>query len=67
MMGMRPTMASTPSDEEVWKAPVIQRAALHCIFFSSVMFLTIGAPLKNHSWNPYRAMGRMQVLYKSHF
>jgi len=66
-MGMRPAMASMPSDGEVRKAPVIQRAALCCIFFSSVMFLTIGAPLKNHSWNLYRAMGRMQVLYKSHF
>jgi len=66
-MGMRPAMASMPSDGEVQKASVIQRAALRCIFFSSVMFLTIGAPLKNYSWNPYRAMGRMQVLYKSCF
>ena len=66
-MGMRPAMASMPSDGEVRKAPVIQRATLCCIFFSSVMFLTIGALLKNHSWNPYRTMGRMQVLYKSHF
>jgi len=48
-MGMRPTMASIPSDREVQKVPVIQRAALHCIFFSSVMFLMIRAPLKNHS------------------
>jgi len=48
-MGMRPTMASMPSDGEVRKVPVIQRAALRCIFFNSVMFLTIGAPLKNHS------------------
>jgi len=67
MIGMRPAMALMPSDGEVQKAPVIQRAALHCIFFSLVMFLTIGAPLKNHSWNPYRAMGRIQVLYKSRF
>jgi len=58
-MGMRPAMASMPSDGEVWKAPVIQRAALRCIFFSSVMFLTMGAPLKNYSWNPYRTMGRI--------
>jgi len=64
---MRPAIASMPSDGEVRKAPVIQRATLHCIFFSSVMFLMIGVPLKNHSLNPYRAMGRMQVLYKSHF
>jgi len=48
-MGMRPAMASMPSDGEVWKAPVIQRAALRCIFFSSVMFFTMGAPLKNHN------------------
>jgi len=60
-------MASMPSDGEVWKAPVIQRAALRCIFFSSVMFLTMGAPLKNYSWNPYRTMGRIQVLYRSCF
>jgi len=41
--------SATPLDREVQKAPVIQRAALYCIFFNSVMFLTIGAPLKNHS------------------
>jgi len=66
-MGMRPAMASMASDGEVQKAPMIQRAALHYIFFSLVMFFMIGAPLKNHSWNSYRAMGRMQVLYKSRF
>jgi len=48
-MGMRPAMASMPSDGEVQKAPVIQRAALRCIFFSSVMFFKMGAPLKNHN------------------
>jgi len=48
-MGMRPAMASMPSDGEVRKASVIQRAALHCIFFSSVMFFMVGAPLKNHN------------------
>ena len=48
-MGMRPAIALMPSDEEVRKAPIIQRAALCCIFFSSVMFLMIGASLKNHS------------------
>ena len=48
-MGMRPVMALMPSDGEVWKMPVIQRTALCCIFFNSVMFLTIGALLKNHS------------------
>jgi len=48
-MGIRPTMALIPSDEEVQKAPVIQRAALCCIFFNSVMFLVIGVPLKNHN------------------
>ena len=42
-------MALTPLDGEVQKASVIQRAALHCIFFNSLMFLTIEAPLKNHS------------------
>jgi len=49
MMGMRPMMPSIPSDEEVQKVLVIQRAALCCIFFNSVMFLTIGVPLKNYS------------------
>jgi len=48
-MGMRPAMALMPLDREVQKAPVIQRAALHCIFFNLVMFLTIGAPLKNQA------------------
>jgi len=67
VMGMRPAMASTSSDGEVQKASVIQKATLHCIFFNSVMFLTIEVPLKNHSWNPYKAMGRTQVLYRSHF
>jgi len=49
MMGIRPAMASIPSDGKVQKEPVIQRTALHCIFFSLVMFLMIGAPLKNQS------------------
>ena len=64
---MRPAIASTPSEEDVWKAPVIYRAALHYIFFSSVIFLTVGASLKNHSWKPYKAIGTMHVLYKSCF
>jgi len=46
---MRPAIASMPSDGEVQKAPIIQRAALHCIFFSSVMFFMMGAPWKNHN------------------
>jgi len=48
-MGMRPAMASTSSDREVQKASVIQKAALYCIFFNSVMFLAIEVPLKNYS------------------
>jgi len=48
-MGIRPVMASMSSDGEVQKTPMIQRIALHCIFFNSVMFLTIGMLLKNHS------------------
>jgi len=48
-MEMKPAMASMASDGEVQKAPVIQRAALCCIFFSSVMFFTIEVPLKNQS------------------
>ena len=31
-MGTRPVMASTPREEVVQKAPIIQRAALFCIF-----------------------------------
>jgi len=46
---MRPAIASTSSDREVQKVPVIQRAALYCIFFNSVMFLTIRVSLKNYS------------------
>jgi len=65
--GMRPAMASMPSEGDVQKAPVIQRAALHCIFLSLLMFLTIGVPLKNQRLNPYSAIGRMQVLYRSRF
>jgi len=60
-------MASILLDGEVWKAPVIQRAALCCIFFSLVMFLMVGTSLKNHSWSPYRVMDRTQVLYRSCF
>jgi len=52
-MGMRLAIASMPSVGEVRKVPVIQRTVLCCIFLSSVMFFTMGAPLKNHSWNPY--------------
>ena len=64
---MRPAIASMPSEGDVQKAPVIQRVALHCIFFSLLAFLTIGVPLKNQRLNPYIAIGRMQVLYSSHF
>jgi len=67
VIGMRPAMALMPSDKDVQKAPVIHRATLHCIFFSLVMFLTIGAPLKNHNWNLYRAMGKTYVLYRRCF
>ena len=47
MIEMRSAIALMPSDEEVQKVSVIQRAVLHCIFFNLVMFLTIGAPLKS--------------------
>ena len=60
-------MASMPLDGKVRKALVIQKAALYCIFFSSIMFLMVGVPLKNYSWNPYRTIGRTQVLYRSRF
>jgi len=64
---MSPAMASMPSEGKVQKAPVIQRAALRCIFLSSYMLLAVGAPLKNQSWNLYRAIGSMHVLYSKHF
>jgi len=67
MIGMSPTIASIPSEEEVQKASVIHRAVLCCIFFNLVIFLTVGAPLKNQSWNLYRAMGKTHVLYRRHF
>jgi len=66
-MGIRPAMASMPSDREVQKVPVIQRAAPCCIFLSSLTFLTIRSPLKNQRLNPYKAMGRMHILYKRCF
>jgi len=67
VIGMRPAMASMSSDGNVQKIPVIQRAALYCIFFSSDMFLIREVPLKNHSWNSYRAIDKTHVLYKRHF
>jgi len=67
VIGMRPAIALILSEGDVQKAPVIQRAAFCCIFFSSLMFLMIGAPLKNQRLNPYNAMDKMQVLYRSHF
>ena len=64
---MRPAIASMPSEGDIQKALVIQRTALHCIFLSLLIFLTIRAPLKNQRLNLYNAMGKMQVLYKSRF
>ena len=64
---MRPAIASIPSEGDIWKVPVIQKATLYCIFFSSLTFFIIEAPLKNHRLNSYIAMGRMQVLYRSCF
>jgi len=49
MIGMRPMIASIPFVEDMKKVPVIQRATLHCIFFNSKIFLTIGVLLKNYS------------------
>jgi len=48
-MGISPAMASMPSEGTVRKAPVIQRAALRCIFLSLYILWAMGAPLKNHS------------------
>jgi len=58
-MGMRPAIASIPLEEDVQKMPVIQKAVLHCIFLSLLIFFTIGVPLKNQRLNPYIAIGRM--------
>ena len=51
-MGMRPVMASMPSDGEVQKAPVIQRTALRFIFFSSVMFFYDGGAFEEPQLKP---------------
>jgi len=67
MIGMSPAMASIPLEEEVQKVLVIHKAVLCYIFFNSVMFLTVGAPLKNHSWNSYRAMDKTHILYRRCF
>ena len=64
---MRPAIASIPSEGNVQKVPVIQRAAFHCILFNLLMFLTIGTPLKNQRLNLYNVMGKMHILYRSRF
>ena len=64
---MRPAIASMPLDEDVQKASVIHKAALHYILFNSIRFFTVGALLKNHSWNSYSAIGRMHILYSRCF
>jgi len=64
---MRPAIASIPSEGAVQKAPVIQRAVFRYILFNSLIFLTIGAPLKNQRLNLYSAMGKMHILYRSRF
>ena len=61
---MRPTMAFMPVDRNVLKTPVIQRAALCCILLSSLTLLAIQEPLKNQSWKPYMAMGRIYMLLR---
>jgi len=66
-MGMRSAIASTPSEGDVRKGSVIYKAALHCIFFNSVMFFIVGAPLKNYNWKLYKAIRMMHVLYRRHF
>ena len=63
---MRPAMPSTPSEGNVLKASVIHSAALLCSLLSSWMWYLVGAFLKNHSWKPYRTMGRMHMQYSSH-
>jgi len=55
-MGTRPAKASIPSVGDVQNTPVIHTVALHCIFFDSNRFLTVGVFLKNHSWKPYNAI-----------
>jgi len=64
---MRPAIASILSEGAVQKVPVIQRATFRCILFNSLIFLMIGAPLKNQRLNPYSAMGKIHVLYRSCF
>ena len=47
-MGIKPAMVSTPSIREVWKALVIYKATLHCIFLSSLRGYKREALLKNY-------------------
>ena len=66
-MGTSPAMASIPSVGDIRNAPVIHNTALRCIFLSSFKLVTVGAPLKNHNWKPYNAIGKIHVLYSSLF
>jgi len=60
-------MALMPMNREVLNALVIQRMALLCILFNSLMLKAMDAPLKNYSWKPYIAIGMMHVRYKRCF
>jgi len=64
-IGIKPAIVLIPKEGEVWKAAKIQRAALCCIFLSSLSGYNKEALLKYHSKNPYSTIGRIHVLYKS--
>ena len=64
-MKMRPAIASIPHVGEIWKAPVIHIAALHCIFFNFLRGWNKGTLLKYHKGNLWSTMSKTHVLYKS--
>jgi len=50
-MGIKSAIVSTPNVREMQKAPVIHKAALCCIFLSSLRGYKRGVLLKNHKEN----------------
>jgi len=55
-------MASIPQVGDVQKAPVIYKAALHCIFLSSLRGWERETFLKYYDRKPYSTMGRKYFL-----
>jgi len=60
---MRPAIALTPYVNNIQNISIIYKVALLCICFSFLRDWYNKAPLKYHSWKPYKAMESTQVLY----